>query len=205
MNGLNERDIGNAVSSLVLNILARELHTAMPGKITKVYSVDGKTAVDVQPLLKMAVVNGSQKQFSIATGVMLLSIGTTVSSVIMPVNKDDLVLLVYSERALDKWSMDTKISETIHGRQFDLSDAFAIPFNFDGLSTALTNNDMIIKHEGQTIIIKKNGDIELGSGSLSALVTDAIISVLTTTPDSNGGKYMNGTFNGCTTSKVKAE
>jgi hypothetical protein len=176
MNGLNERDIGNAISSLILNLLSREVHTAMPGKVEKVETLNGHPTVDVQPLLKMALPDGTQKKFQVVPGVMLLNVGTSVSSVIMPVKKDDLVLLVYSERSLDKWKMDGTVADTFFGQQFDMSDAFAIPFNFSSLNIATTNDDLIVMHEGQKITIKANGDIEVGTGTLKALITSDYMS-----------------------------
>jgi hypothetical protein len=176
MEGMNETDLGHAVSALIMNALSRQMHTAMPGRVDKVSVVNGARVVDVQPLLR-SVVDGEQINFSIAPGVLLLTIGTSRSSVLMPVQVGDLVLLIYSERALEFWKQNTEIADTVYGRQFDLSDAFAIPFNFGGLDTAYNNEDVIVKHENQKITIKKNGDIEVGGSSLKKLINEEFAAV----------------------------
>lgn len=178
MNGFNEHNLGGAVYGLILNVLSREVHTAMPGRVESVAISGGVRTVDVKPLLRSANERGTQREFSVAPGVLLLTIGTSQSSVLMPVRKGDLVLLIYSERALEHWKQDTAIADTVYGRRFDLSDAFALPFNFDGLSAGYNNEDMTVQHNGQSITIKNNGDIEVGSGvSLKALLTEAAATV----------------------------
>ena len=177
MIGDNESDLGQAVYSLILNVLAREVHTAMPGRVEAVGISDGVRVVDVKPLLKRADIRGEQREFSVAPGVLFLTVGTSKSSVFMPVQKGDLVLLIYSERSVEKWKQNTTIADTVFGRQFDLSDAFAIPFNFGGLSTGYNNEDVIIEHNSQTITIKNNGDIEIGSSDLKKLLTEAAADV----------------------------
>ena len=165
MNNFNENDVGDSVRSLVMNILSRELHTACPGCVNKVYTKGTSRIVDVKPLLKVTQVDGAQAELDIVQGVLLLTPGTTKSSVIMPITQGDLVLLVFSEKALENWGLSTQAADGIYGRQFDMSDAFAIPMNFGSMSTTenANNSDMIIKHSGQTIILKSSGAIELGA------------------------------------------
>jgi hypothetical protein len=178
VNSLNETDIGDAIRSLVLNLLSRELHTCMPGAVTKVYTKGASHIVDVKPLLKATQVDGAQAEYDIVQGALLITPGTIKSSVIMPVNVGDLVLLIFSEKALENWGLSTQTANGIYGRQFDLSDVFAIPMNFNVLSTSEnTNNaDMIIKHESQTVTIKANGNIEIGGTDLAALVKENFLS-----------------------------
>lgn len=190
MNDLNETDIGAAVRSLILNILSREMHTAMPGCVTKVSTKGSSRIVDVKPLLRATQVDGSQAEYDIIQGVLLLTPGTTKSSVIMPINVNDLVLLVFSEKALENWALSTQPANGIYGRQFDLSDAFAIPMNFGAMNTGenANNADMIIKHNGQTVTIKNNGDIAIGGTGLLKLVTSAFESLF------NSHVHLPGTY-----------
>ena len=147
----------------------------MPGYVTKISTKGSSRLVDVKPLLRATQVDGSQAEYDIIQGVLLLTPGTTKSSIIMPINVNDLVLLVFSEKALENWNLSTQPANGIYGRQFDLSDAFAIPMNFGAMNTGenANNADMIIKHNGQTITIKNSGEIDLGSGTVQAVMTEA--------------------------------
>jgi hypothetical protein len=175
MSGFNESNVGEAARSLFIDLLCRELHTAMPGYVVNVDSSGSARRVDVQPLLKATNIKGGQSTLAIIQGVLLMTPGTGKSSVIMPVAIGDLVLLVFSEKALEKWGLGAAPADGIFGRQFDLSDAFAIPMNFNTMSkTENANNaDMIINHNGQTITIKNNGAIEIGSAALQAVMTES--------------------------------
>jgi hypothetical protein len=165
VNNYNETDIGDAVRSLVMNILSRELHTAIPGCVSKFYTKGSSRVVDVKPLIRATQVDGAQADLDILQGVLLLTPGTAISSVIMPIAAGDLVLIIVSEKALENWGLSTQPADGIYGRQFDLSDAFAIPMNFGSMSTTenANNADMIIKHNGQTIVLKSAGTIEIGA------------------------------------------
>ena len=190
MNAYNETDIGDAVRSLVLNILSRELHTAIPGTVTEVTTKGTSRVINVKPLIKTTQVDGAQAQLDIIQGVILLTPGTTKSSVIMPITVGDLVLLIFSEKALENWGLSTQTANGIYGRQFDMSDAFAIPMNFSAMSTAenANNEDMIINHNKQTITIKENGDINVGGSGLLKLVTSAFKDVF------NNHVHLPGTY-----------
>jgi hypothetical protein len=218
MNNYNDTDIGDAVRSLMMNILSRELHTACPGCVTKVYTKGTSRVVDVKPLIKMTQIDGAQAQLDILQGVLLLTLGTTNSSIIMPINEGDLVLLIFSEKALENWGLSTQPANGIYGRQFDMADAFAIPMNFSAMSTVenANNEDMIIKHNGQTITIKENGEIDLGGTSLHTLMTSPAITYLMLLIDAAAANFLSGAYaavkatnepllNASVTQEVKAE
>jgi hypothetical protein len=218
LNAYNETDIGDAVRSLVLNILSRELHTAIPGTVTEVTTKGTSRVINVKPLIKTTQVDGAQAQLDIIQGVILLTPGTTKSSVIMPITVGDLVLLIFSEKALENWGLSTQTANGIYGRQFDMSDAFAIPMNFSAMSTAenANNEDMIIKHNGQTITIKESGEIDLGETSLHALMTSPAITYLMLLIDAAAANFSSGAYaaakstnepllNASVTQEVKAE
>ena len=186
-NGVNLFHAGQAIETLFLNLLCRELHTIIPGKIHEIYANEsGKCVVDVTPLIKTATVEGNQISYPVATNVLLMSIGSADTSIFIPAKKDDLVLLAFSERALDRWNLGTTVADSYFGRNFDLSDAFAIPFNFNFLlSTYPVTDDMVINHKGQKITIKSSGEIDIGGTGLQALCTaafktyvDSVIQVL---------------------------
>jgi len=196
MNSFNETDIGDAIRSLVLNVLSRELHTCMPGCVTELRTKGNSIFVDVKPLIKTTQVDGAQADLDILQGVLLLTPGTTKSSIVMPINEGDLVLLIFSEKTLENWSQTTQTANGIYGRQFDMSDAFAIQMNFSAMSTVenANNADMIIKHNGQTITIKESGEIDLGGTSLHTLMTSSAITYLMLLIDAAAANFLSGAY-----------
>ena len=97
MNSINERDVGQAIQSLFMNLLSREIHTAMPARVESVMP-GAPLTVNVKPLLRSVGVTGKQRNFDIISGVLLLTPGTQKSTVYMPVKAGDLMLLFCCHR-----------------------------------------------------------------------------------------------------------
>jgi hypothetical protein len=90
---------------------------------------------------------------------------------------------------MDQWLNKGKEATSMLERQFSLNDAIAIPglMPFSSDSKASNNTDVELVFNSQKIVVKPNGDIELGVGSLSPLCTgayrtyvNAVISLLQT-------------------------
>lgn len=176
MNGYVEKDAAQAVKALILNILSKEIHTAMPAVVTAVSGTSPVT-VSAKPLLRLVSIAGKQRAFPEIQGVLLLTYGTQDTAFLMPVQKNDLVLLVFCERSLEKWAMGTNPADTIPGRHFEIADAFAIPFNLalingsDPMADATYNNkDLVIKHKNSKMTMKNGitGDTVEITNSTSA-------------------------------------
>jgi hypothetical protein len=114
----------------------------------------------------------------------------------MPVQEDDLVLLIFSEKALENWGLGKIPANGVYGRQFDLSDAFAIPMNFNTMSTTENSNneDMVLTHNGQKITIKNSGEIDIGSTSLNTLMTSPAITYLMALIDAAAVNFTSGGY-----------
>lgn len=156
MNGLNEKDPAAAIASLFLNMLSREVHTAMPGVVDTV-SATAPFTVDVKPLIRSVSTLGKQRAFPIIHNVLLLTFGTQSCSVLIPVAAGDKVLLIFSERSLEKWAGDTNVADTLPGRHFEIADAFALPFNFSAINATdpmynplYDNKSVVLKHKHTT-------------------------------------------------------
>jgi Phage protein Gp138 N-terminal domain len=173
VNGFVELDAAQAAKSLILNILAKEVHTAMPAVVTAV-SLTAPTTVSAKPLLRKVSVNGKQREFPEIQGVLLLTVGTQNTSILMPVTKGDLVLLVFCERSVEKWAGGTDAADTIPGRHFEIADAFAIPFNLSLLNTSDPMSDPL--YDGKGLVIKQkhangNTTVELLQSGNVAITT----------------------------------
>ena len=223
----NSSDISfpEAIQSMVLNLVADIMHTAMPGIIE---SYDSETRkAKVTPQIKKKYLNGDELEYQPIENVPVVYFGTSNSGLRLP--EDDFTgetcLLVFCERSLDVWKSKGELSLPGNNRKFSTSDGVAIvglnSFNntdrggndlelyAHGNTIAIKENGDIELNGGNKITIKSNGDIEIGSSQLKALVTDEIITSLTTevipVSGSQAGPYPITAFIDTTTTKVKAQ
>lgn len=168
----NDDSIVDALNDFLIDRFA-DLHTCMPGRIES-YEYSTQRA-QVKPLLKRALKSGAQIEYPVITGVPVLFPCTPSTGITFPVNIGDLVLLLFSEKSLDNWVFSGGVSDTDKARLHDLSDAIAIPgiISFNQSSKASNNEDLEITNSSQKIVIKSNGNIELGTSTLKKLVTEA--------------------------------
>ena len=164
----------------VFNSLMEDIHTCLPGSIES-YSYETQKAT-VKPLIKKKYLDGTVLELPVLVNVPITFPRTKMSGITFPVNKGDGVLLMFTERALERWYSSGKDSEPGDRRKFDISDAIGIIgcFSFADKNLASNNADVEIHHKEQKIVIKSNGDIELGIASLKKLVTEDIFSKFNT-------------------------
>lgn len=157
-----------------------DIHTCLPGKIDS-YDYKKRKA-NVKPLIKKKLINGDAEELPVISNVPVIIPGTQDVGFSFPVNSGDFCLLLFSERALEKWLSSGGVTEPGDARKFDLTDALAIPglFSFNQNNPINNNDDVCIYNKTQKIIIKKNGDIEIGSSSLKQLVNEAFLTAYDT-------------------------
>jgi hypothetical protein len=130
-----------------------DVHTAFPGVVIK-YDPATRRA-DIQPSIKRKMPDGLFLELPIITEVPVLFFGTKKYTIHIPLEKDDEVLIIVTERALDTWkSKGGKGVEEKDPRRFDLIDCIAIP--------GLQQSDFIpVTEAGLNIIhkTKSDGDI----------------------------------------------
>jgi hypothetical protein len=103
-----------------------DVHTAMPGVVEK---YDPKTRrADIQPSLKRKMPGGKYMDFPIIPNVPVMYSGTKRDTIHFPLAKGDEVLILFTERATDKWKTSgSKGIEEPDPRRFDLQDCIVIP------------------------------------------------------------------------------
>ena len=87
------------------------------------------------------------------------------------VKRRDCVLLVFSERAMDKWlygNQPTKPVTPTERRQFDITDAIAIPglFTFGQSSPVDSSDEAQIWYKDAVVRFDKSGGIDFNNGNL---------------------------------------
>lgn len=171
--------VANAIKDLVKGMLAG-VHTCMPGKIESYDHTKQKASV--KPLLKRKYIDGSETSFPVISEVPVIFLRSGDASLTFPVSVGDPVLLLFSERTMDQWLSRGVESSSLVERQFSLNDAIAIPglIPFSSDSESSNNTDVELIFKGQKIVIKPNGDIEIGSSSLQSLMTKAAMNAFNT-------------------------
>ena len=141
-----------------------KIHTAIPAKIVT-YDYKTKKA-SVKPMIKRVLKDDDGDinevlSMPIITGVPVIFQATVNSSITIPINKDDPVLLIFCERNIDGYLSEGIESQPANNRKFDLTDAVCIPglFSFKDTSQAENNTDLLIKHKGGKINIDASGTV----------------------------------------------
>ncbi len=165
----------NTLSSAVVNTftaLMEDIHTCLPGRVE---DYDFRTSkATVKPLIQKTYIDGETLILPILKEVPVVFPRTGSSGITFPVNRGDRVLSFFSERSLDSWYTTGLDAVPGDNRKFDMSDSMCIPglYSFNERNIASNNNDLEVHHEGQKITIKKNGNVEVGTGILTKLVND---------------------------------
>jgi len=150
-----------------------ELHTCMPAKVVKVDVAAAKC--DVQPILKRKYGDGEVVKLPVISNVPISFYRAGNAFISLPVHVGDYVELRFSERSIDIWKSKGGDVDPLDPRKFDLSDAIAYPglYPFTMPPEGATANDIVIKNDQSTIIIKPDGVMEI-TGSAIKLLADLI-------------------------------
>jgi hypothetical protein len=103
-----------------------QVHTSFPGVVTE-YDA-GKRRATVQPSLKRRAGNKEYIAFPLLIDVPVVFPGTKKYTIHFPLEKDDEVVVFFSERALEAWKdVGQDGIEDPDPRRYSLSDAYCIP------------------------------------------------------------------------------
>ncbi|MCP3944602.1 MAG: phage baseplate protein [Desulfobacteraceae bacterium] len=169
----------------IINRCLVDLHTSLPG-IIQSYDPEKKKA-DVKPALKRQFKNNQLEELNLITDVPVAFLQTNNFIFSIPLKKGDEVLLIFSERSLDKWLKSGKTINPEDPRKFDLSDAIAIPIlkPFETGKQADPEN-ALIEHGKSVIKISPNGTFAITNGKEEVInlikeLADACASIITNT------------------------
>lgn len=157
----------NAIIESIENIVSRMVYTALPGKITKIVD-ENKGKVNVIPLLKEKI-NDTEVELPEIKNVNLMGFGNDEFTISYKAKVDQEVLLIFCKNDITNWRLEGKSTVPQDPRQFDISDAIAIP----GLYNFKSGNDLldfskygIITQKG-SVIIDENGKVDINDGNLT--------------------------------------
>lgn len=101
------------------------LHTALPGRVESFDPTTGRATV--QPVVKKRYADGRVESLPVVPNVPVVWPRTGAAALSLKLVKGDGVLLVFAERALERWLALGGEQEPGAPRRHDLSDAVAIP------------------------------------------------------------------------------
>jgi hypothetical protein len=167
---VHEPTLATVIETAILNFLGT-VHTAIPGQIEKYDYTTAKA--DVKPLLSQSFTDGTTAEMPVISNVPVVWPRTSQGSISFPLVRGDGVLLIFSERSIDEWLSRGGTLAPSDQRQFDMSDAIAIPglYSFASQTKISGNEDCEIHFKNQSVTIKANGDIEVGASSTQKLMT----------------------------------
>ena len=120
----SEIDLDIGIGAIFQSLIA-EVHTNL---IAQVISFDkAKQTVSVQPVLQRKYKGQDPSNLSVGEDIPVLFFGSGDFVITVDVKKDSYVVLLVSERSLDKWFLQGGIVDPDDTRKFNLSDAIAIP------------------------------------------------------------------------------
>ena len=143
-----------AIQSQMVN-----LNVCLPGRIVRIID-NKKMKISVQPEIKRVFLDGDELEPPIIDNVPLHFYGSSKSLFSVPIEVDDKVTLIFSQRSLDNWLTAGKLSTPGHRRFFDMSDAIAIP----GIQ-AFNENHALAGNNDKILLTSNDYDIEIDSKS----------------------------------------
>ncbi len=153
-------------------------NTAMPGIITAYVA----PRASVQPSVKIKYEDGSIVVPPVIPNVPIVLPRTAAGGVTFPVAVGDSVLLIFSQRSIERWLSEGGLVEAGDARMHSMSDAFAIPgaLSFNNTPTAQTGT---VLFNGATKVRLADGKVAIGNSGAEFL--DKVASALEATATSN--------------------
>lgn len=160
------------------------VHFAFPA-IVKSYDAEKRRA-QVLPSVKRKKADGSYVELPIIVDVPVVYFGTVKGGIHIPLEENDEVLIIVSERAIETWKDNGGSgNEDINIRRFNLSDAIAIPglqaITFPNIEDA-TEDCLAIHHDNKIIMTIGDNRIEYDSEG-GTKTTDISGNIIDTTED----------------------
>ena len=155
-------DQETAATPTLSNVLQRSIQSAMeqlqvcmPAEVVS-YDKD-KQLASCQPMFKNKYRDGATLDMPVIYNVPVAHPRSGTAIVHMPIKKGDRVLLVFSDRSLEKWLTSGERSDPEDNRKHQMSDAIAYPglYPMNEAKPIANGEDIIFLNEG------KNGKLEM--------------------------------------------
>jgi hypothetical protein len=144
------------------------LHTAMPGRIENYDAARNKATV--KPLIKRVLADGKVESLPVISNVPVVFPRTAAASLRFKVAKGDGVVLIFAERALERWLANGGEQEPGKPRHHDMNDAIAFlgAYSFAEPPSDDGSADVLLK-AGVASLRLDGGKLALGAGATEVL------------------------------------
>ena len=155
------------------NYLSENVWISQPCRVIRVVSL-GTLTVDVQPLVNEKYSNDTFTEHDTILNVPLVMLGSSTSMVSLPVNVNDTVLCVFSQRELTAFKSGTGSPANPNTfRMMDKTDAIAIPGLYTNRNSLNQPSKRTLAHDPLDVVVAHN--IGTGNESEIRLKTDGTI------------------------------
>ena len=157
------------------------LNVAMPGVVIEYDPATQKCSV--QPSIKRVYDDGTTVNLPIITNVPVAFPRAGKAFISLPIKADDTVLLIFSQRSIDKWLSQGGVVKADDPRMHSLSDAVAIAGVYPFTDSIDASADHIrIQNDKSIIDVKADGTYQIKNDSnelmdLVVQLVDAIIAM----------------------------
>lgn len=163
----------NEAMELWFESLSREsLYTALPAVVTAVTDFNGKQVVDVKPTIKRKYEDGTAEDTAPIFNVPVVFPAGGGGLFSFPMAVGDKVLLIFSMRDLDNWSIGdgSGATDAESARSHSNTDAIAIPGLFPGASNLSPSaTDCELKFKDQSVRLEAGGNTVLSPATGKSL------------------------------------
>ena len=160
----------------------KELWTSMPGVVVS-YDPDQRLAT-VQPALRQVLEDGTERSVPPVARVPVLLPAAGGWQINLPLTEGDPVLLIFSQRGLNRWKRDGYAEATPDAQgMLSLKDAIALP-GFVPPARAETHGELVIENHDRSVqfVVGAKGVVVVGNLEVSG---DIMVSGGITAPDGN--------------------
>ena len=157
---MGKRSLSEPLRAAVESVMS-ELHVCLPGRIERYDHTEQRA--EVKPLLRRNYRDGDESDMPVIADVPVIWPRAGGASMTMPVQSGDGVLLVFSDRSIDRWLAQGGEVTPDDRRKHDISDCVAIPglYSFAEASPQDNNEDVLLQHAGSSVRLTGAGDIEI--------------------------------------------
>jgi len=141
-----------------------EMHVALPAQIERYDHAEQRA--DVLPLLRRAYVDGEVQDMPVVPDVPVIWPRSGGALMTMPVRRGDTVLLVFTDRSIDRWLAQGGNVTPDDPRQHDLSDCVAIPglvpfASFGDVEPTRDPDAVVVQYGDTTWSVHDDGRVEV--------------------------------------------
>lgn len=140
------------------DMMSRDINTCIPGVVERKNS---DNTVEVKPAIKKVYSDGRVVELPLLLDVPVLYPFSSKFSLSWPLEKGDPVIVIFSQRSIERWKSRGGVQLPGDRRHHDLSDGFCLPCGaYKGQQTVDTS-DFVMEYGDAIITMKESGQVDI--------------------------------------------